>query len=229
MDDKIEIHSNPSADVYRDTKSVIIIDDDISVNRMLCMAVIDEYPDIIALGATHPEKAILLFKEIYFDVMITDINMPGLQGDLVIEQMRNSSPTTFIMAMTGHTMETAFIAGRAKPDFFLDKNKGFDNLLMSISKGIDESDKKQKNIISTQGSSDEMMSSSHWRIRKKLKQSLGFPIKKIEESRRLIKALSILASDKGLTHEEIAFCTGFSSYQRLKTHFNNILPLLNLT
>ena len=231
MDAKADLFYNTKTDVYGDTFNLLVLDDEAEVNRMLCMTIADTYPELIVLSCVHPARALSLMNELYFDILITDINMPALRGDAVIEQVRRRSPTTYIMAMTGHTMESAFIAGKAKPDFFLDKNKGFAPLIDDINKGIQASLSRQIKVLSAvnqKSDPEEASQHLHWRERKKLFNALGFKPREISQSRELVKAIAILSGLKEMTKEEIAFCTGFSSYQRLLNQLNVLSGFITL-
>jgi CheY-like chemotaxis protein len=234
MDNKLNLYFNPKSNVYGDVNTVIVVDDDEAINRMLCLAITDAHPQIIAVGCIKPERCLPLFLHLYFDILISDINMPGLMGDKVIEALRNYSPTTFTMAMTGYSMDSAFIAGKAHPDFFLDKNKGFSILVSEIGKGIQAALMRQKLVLNSLEKEASLPPQEkdyrfrHWRKRRLMKQFLGFSPNTMAQSRGLLKALTLLSGRKKLTKETIAYCSGFSSYQRMRRHLKKIAPFFNI-
>lgn len=56
----------------------------------------------------QPAEALLRFQERPFDVVITDLKMPGLDGIQLLERVKQLSPSTEVVVITGFaTMETA--------------------------------------------------------------------------------------------------------------------------
>ena len=72
------------------------------------------------------------------DLVVTDVNMPGMGGPELIEQLRRIRPGVPIIAMTGGGMHqtpelAAILAGNAGADRVLQKPFGNDELLAEVS------------------------------------------------------------------------------------------------
>ena len=72
------------------------------------------------------------------DLVVTDVNMPGMSGVELMEQLRGTRPGTPIIAMTGGGMHqtpelAATLAGNAGADRVLQKPFGNDELLAEVS------------------------------------------------------------------------------------------------
>ena len=79
---------------------VLIIDDEESICKMLAYAL--EIKDIDTDIATNGRDGLDKFQREHFDVVITDLVMPGMDGNSVARQIRNSNkPTTPIVGMSG--------------------------------------------------------------------------------------------------------------------------------
>jgi len=67
---------------------VLIIDDEESICRMLLYALSRDYID--AEIATNGHDGLHKFNQEHFDIVITDISMPGMDGNSIAHQIRNS-------------------------------------------------------------------------------------------------------------------------------------------
>ena len=72
------------------------------------------------------------------DLVVTDVNMPGMSGVELMEQLRGRRPGTPIIAITGGGMHqtpelAATLAGNAGADRVLQKPFGNDELLAEVS------------------------------------------------------------------------------------------------
>jgi response regulator RpfG family c-di-GMP phosphodiesterase len=229
MNDKMKFFINPDSDLLGEVNNVIVIDDDESVCKMLCHTIIADCANTAVLECTKPETGSKLLEKIYFDAVVCDINMPNMFGDKVIGHIKSLSPTTYTIAITGFNMNTAYIAGKSQPDFFLDKNKGYGKFIPTIKKGIKEATSRRQRIFSKYYNKEKnefIFKKCHWREMQKIERNLGFKPRKYFQSLKILKALSLLTLKKRMTKEEIAFSSGFSSYQRLKQGISDVAAML---
>ncbi|UCH92505.1 MAG: response regulator [Candidatus Aminicenantes bacterium] len=89
---------------------VLIVDDDFQMREML--GVILEHKGYEVTKASNGNKAITLQGEKPFDIIITDIIMPGKEGLETISELRHSYPGLKIIAMSG--------GGRHRPEGYLE-------------------------------------------------------------------------------------------------------------
>lgn len=79
---------------------ILVIDDDEAIVLMITMA-LAHYGFNVEI-ATDSTEGIRKFEEGCFDLVITDIRMPGIDGNCVARRIRNSKkPSTPIVGMSG--------------------------------------------------------------------------------------------------------------------------------
>ena len=82
---------------------VIVIDDDRGFRLTLQGIMEDEGYEVVSAG--DGQGAIALAKEWSFDLAFIDIKMPGLSGVEVFRQIKEISPNTIVVMMTGFASE----------------------------------------------------------------------------------------------------------------------------
>ena len=96
---------------------VLIIDDEVSICRMLVYALSQNGID--ADMATNGRDGLRKFNQEHFDIVITDMLMPGMNGNDVAREIRNSNKSsTPIIGISGTSWlleETEFDAVIKKP------------------------------------------------------------------------------------------------------------------
>ena len=89
--------------------SILVVDDDERI-RQLCMTYLQKLGHEVSPAASA-DQALELAHARKFDVLLTDIRMPGTTGDVLIEQLTRDCPDTAAVIMTGYpTMELAIDA-----------------------------------------------------------------------------------------------------------------------
>ncbi|WP_456325612.1 response regulator [Desulfonauticus submarinus] len=106
---------------YRE--KVLIIDDETSVLKLF-----DLYLKIYgyeSLLASNGEQGLKLFKEHYPKIVFTDIKMPGIDGIMVLKEIKRIKPETEVIVVTGHgDMDLAIKALNLDATDFLNKPIG---------------------------------------------------------------------------------------------------------
>lgn len=99
----------------RKKKRVLIIDDNEQLRSALCDLIKGEGFEVTCCddGLT----AIHLAKEQCFDAIITDYNMPGMNGVEVAKALRAQCPDAFILALTSASNEKEFLLAGANVFF----------------------------------------------------------------------------------------------------------------
>jgi len=89
--------------------------------------------------AENGESALDLLEQFAFDVVITDLRMPGIDGGRVIESARGRYPTIIVIVFTGHgTFQDAVEATKRGASDFIEKGCPFDELMHKLRKALKE-------------------------------------------------------------------------------------------
>jgi len=94
---------------------ILIIDDEPDM-LILLKRIITEETEHELVTESNPVKALDILKGSCFDLLITDLRMPGLDGITILDEVKRIRPRTFVLVMTAYaTIETAVDA----IDFYL--------------------------------------------------------------------------------------------------------------
>ena len=86
---------------------ILIVDDEKDMLTLL-QRIISEEKDHEVVTETNPFRALELFKEIPFDLVITDLKMPKMDGIKLLEDVKKIRPKVFVVILTAFaTVETA--------------------------------------------------------------------------------------------------------------------------
>lgn len=116
-------------------KSLLIVDDERIILDSLSR-------DLVSVGlkvttVASGEEAIARINTDFFDLVTTDLLMPGLDGFQVLKAAKQRSLQTIVIILTGNgAMESAIEALRLGADDFLQKPCDTDELLYRISNGF---------------------------------------------------------------------------------------------
>lgn len=104
---------------------ILIADDDAAVTQVLRRSIEGEQRRIVT--ASSGTEAVEKVREGEYDLVVVDILMPGMDGMAVLKHVKNHSPETEVIVVTGHgTLESAIEAVRSgAADYLL---KPFDDL-----------------------------------------------------------------------------------------------------
>jgi two-component system LytT family response regulator len=84
-----------------DNKKILIIDDEESARLYLATIVTELYPGLAIQLAATPSEALFLMKKECIDLILLDVEMPGMTGLELVENIRkisNSTPVIFVSA-----------------------------------------------------------------------------------------------------------------------------------
>jgi CheY-like chemotaxis protein len=96
--------------------TVLVVDDYPELCRVAAMFL--EHCGFHVLLATGPEEAKKIAREAgAIDVLLTDVEMPGMRGDELAEWFRLTRPGTAVVFMSGNPMQER----RLKPRYFVEK------------------------------------------------------------------------------------------------------------
>ena len=111
--------------------NILIAEDEDGVRDSLTQVLREEGYDVVA--AASGDAAIAALGGGEFDVVISDLRMPGADGMAVLRRAREIAPQALVLLMTAHaTVDTAVEALRGGAQDYLLKPVIFDDLLHKI-------------------------------------------------------------------------------------------------
>jgi DNA-binding NtrC family response regulator len=138
-------------------RTLLIADDEKNTREGLRWAL--ERKDLQILLAADGEEALQLTRLHHVDLLITDLKMPKMDGLQLFSRVKEESPTTMVVFLTGHgTVESAVDAM---------KRGAFDYLIKPIN--IDELNLLVDRVLSTRALSEE-----NAELKQKLEAKFGF-------------------------------------------------------
>jgi len=172
--------------------------------------------------AKNGKKALQLFKEERFNLVILDVMMPEIDGFVVAETIRLENTEVPIMFLTAKNTNEDKISGLKKgADDYLTKPFNLEELLLRVEKLIDKNKKIQ--VKETIGDSYEFSGN---KINFKAQEAITWNAAKIELSKKEIMLLKLLIENKSqvVTRERILqMVWGYNVYPTTRTIDNFIL------
>ena len=115
---------------------ILVVEDDQSLRSVLISAIEKEGHEVT--GAESAESAAEILSNSQFEIVLTDINLPGKDGLDLIPEIHATNPNAYIMVMTGYgTLETAIEAMKRGAHDFLRKPIVFNDLTNAIQVAVE--------------------------------------------------------------------------------------------
>jgi len=113
-------------------KSILLVDDERLILHSLSRDLAKENFEVNV--ASSGEEGIAKIDDAHFDLVITDLSMPGLDGFQVLKAAKRRNMLTMVIILTGYADQKASVdALRLDADDFLEKPCDIDELLFRIS------------------------------------------------------------------------------------------------
>ncbi|MDD2219701.1 MAG: response regulator, partial [Desulfoplanes sp.] len=126
--------------------NILILDDEKNYLLVLQAILEDEGYAITALN--DPRLGMAFLEESEVDVVITDMKMPGLSGEEVLERVRKDYPHIPVMIMTAFgSIDNAVEAMKCGAFDYITKPFSNEELLLSVSKAMKLARAEQKNRL----------------------------------------------------------------------------------
>jgi DNA-binding NtrC family response regulator len=117
-------------------EKILIVDDEPDMLRLLTMILRDKTP-YEATTTNNPVEALELAKKGGYDIVITDLKMPGLDGIELLNAIRSFSPNIPIIIITAYaTAESAAEAMDKNAFDFITKPFRKEQILFTIDKAV---------------------------------------------------------------------------------------------
>ena len=146
--------------------NILLIEDEDSIRRVLKKVLQEDNQSYKFTEATDGQEGISTIKKQEFDLILCDIKMPKKDGIEVLDFIRNHTPTTPVVMISGHgNLETAVKAMRMGAFDYISKPPDLNHLLSTVRSALQSKTQPapvqkavKKSIISQQmiGESDAM-------------------------------------------------------------------------
>ncbi len=114
-----------------DPARILVVDDEPAIRSSLVTVL--EKQGFKCHAAGTGEEAIEAFDADPFDIVITDIRMPGKSGVDVMRHVKAATPDTIVLLITAHaSLDTAVAAVREGASDYLNKPIRFEHLILRI-------------------------------------------------------------------------------------------------
>jgi DNA-binding NtrC family response regulator len=137
-------------------RTILIVDDERVLRESLAGLLTDEGYDVLLAGDGREAMGIVLDRAFGeaggVDLVLSDVRMPEMDGEALLERLRQTAPQTPVIMMTAYaTVESAVRAMRAGARDYLLKPVQFDDLLVKIERALEFSElSRQSRVITEQ-------------------------------------------------------------------------------
>jgi len=125
-------------------ESILIVDDEPELVEIISIALQNKGWEIT--GTTKPTEAIELIKNNHFNLVITDLKMPEIDGLILTESVKKYSPSTDVVVITGYgSLDTAVDALKHNVYDYLLKPINIDNIILTVNRIFDKQHLEKEN------------------------------------------------------------------------------------
>jgi DNA-binding NtrC family response regulator len=131
--------------VANPTKHRILVTEDDQVQREVISDILLRAGFDVATSESGAQTLDVLSKD-HFDLIVTDMRMPGMDGLELLRQAKRVRPETEVVVMTAHaTVETAVTAMKEGAIDYLQKPFDKDELLLVVNRALEKSELRRQN------------------------------------------------------------------------------------
>ncbi|NJD91063.1 MAG: sigma-54-dependent Fis family transcriptional regulator, partial [Geobacter sp.] len=125
---------------------ILIVDDETSMREFL--SILLEREGHLPVVAENAETALRLMQDSFFDVVISDVNMPGLDGIGLLERIKQSSPETAVIMITAFsTTEQAVEAMKHGASNYISKPFKVDEIKVQVKNALEKQSLIRENAL----------------------------------------------------------------------------------
>ena len=126
--------------------SVLVVEDN-DLERQITVETLREEGFIVE-EAPMGKRAMELLVLSRFDVVLTDLMMPGMSGEELLQQVRTTYPGSQVVMLTAHgTIESAVQAMKNGAFYYLTKPTDRETLVMTVAKAAELANLQQENLL----------------------------------------------------------------------------------
>ncbi len=128
---------------HQSRSTILIVDDDLAF-RVGTTALLEDHGFTVA-SAANGDEAIRRISDTPYDLVLSDLVMPGMNGIELLTRIRSAYPETIIIMVTGFaSIRTAVEAMRLGAYDYVTKPSDNDELLIKIRRALDEKEKSRE-------------------------------------------------------------------------------------
>ncbi len=117
---------------------ILVIDDDANSREALCRLLAGTGYQV--RSAASGEEALEIFQQAPFEVVISDLYLPGINGIEILKKIKLESPYTHVILVTGHASAESAVEAMKEGAFdYVTKPIDFRNLKTLVAKGFEKS------------------------------------------------------------------------------------------
>lgn len=121
-----------------ETANVLVVDDEGAIRYSVSKTL--QRVGYNVSEAASGEEALEIMKKQHFDVVLTDIRMPGLTGVELLRRIKETAPDAIVILMTGYaSLGTAVEALRLGAHDYLIKPSSSQDIRQSVARGVERS------------------------------------------------------------------------------------------
>jgi DNA-binding NtrC family response regulator len=125
---------------------ILVVDDELDM-LMLLQMIIEDNTDYAVETTNNPSEALKLLSQKCYDLVISDLKMPGMDGLELFGEMRQICPDTPVIMITAYgSAQAADEALQAGVDDFITKPFRKDRILFTIQRSLEMARLKQENL-----------------------------------------------------------------------------------
>jgi two-component system response regulator PilR (NtrC family) len=129
-------------------EKILVVDDERSMRELLELVLKREGYSVYT--AENGTRALDLVRQNVYDLLISDVKMPDINGIELLERVREISPETMVIMITAFaTVDTARRAFKLGAEDFVIKDAGFDveELKVTVGKVLEKKHLRQENLL----------------------------------------------------------------------------------
>ncbi len=129
------------------TQASVLVVEDNDLERQITADTLREEGFAVEEAAVG-KRAIELLALSRFDVVLTDLMMPGMSGDELLAKVRAAYPGSQVVVLTAHgTIDSAVQAMKTGAFYYLTKPTDRETLVMTVAKAAELSNLQQENLL----------------------------------------------------------------------------------
>ena len=117
---------------------LLVVDDNAATLLGLTDALQRNLPDVAIQTASSAERALILMALEHFDVILSDVRMPGMDGVTFLKEIKALCPETIVMLMSGCAPESRAEALRLGAREFLEKPFEIKELVAALRRAVQD-------------------------------------------------------------------------------------------